>query len=57
MICTAAAIAWMLGAMPARGTVVTVPRTQLAMYTKAKQDKAKACAAKYGIQWRIDESR
>lgn len=57
MICTAAAIAWLLGAMPEKGTVVTVPRSRVSLYSVSKQNKIKACAAKYNIQWRIDESR
>lgn len=56
-MCTVAAIVLMLGAMPPRGTVIEIPRSQINSYSPHAQEKAKKCAAKYGIKWRIDESK
>lgn len=55
--CTVAAIISFLGAMPPKGTVVTVPRSQVAQMSTMDQLKAKACARRYGIRWTIDETR
>jgi hypothetical protein len=55
--CTVAAIVSMLGSMPPRGTVITVPRSAVAQYSVAQQITARICAKRYGIQWRIDEDR
>lgn len=55
--CTVAAIVSMLGSMPPPGTVITVPRSKVSEYTTVQQIKAKVCAKRYGIQWRIDEDR
>lgn len=53
MICTTATIVYLLGSMPPKGTVVSVPRSALAHYTSRQIERAKACAGKYGIRWRI----
>lgn len=53
--CTVAAIVSVLGSMPPPGTVITVPRSQVQQMTVAQQLKAKLCAARYGIKWRINE--
>ncbi len=55
MTCTIAAIIAVLGRMPPPGTVITVPRSAVAQYSRLDQVKAKLCAKKYGIQYRIDE--
>lgn len=57
MTCTVAAIVALLGAMPPKGTVITVPRSQVNQYTKVQQLKAAMCARKHGISWQIDETR
>lgn len=57
MTCTAAAIIAFLGYMPPKGTVITVPRSQVSQLTKSQQLKAKVCARRYGVRWRIDESK
>lgn len=57
MTCTAATIAFFLGWMPPKGTVISVPRSQIAQLSITQQWKAKACAARYGIRWRIDETK
>lgn len=57
MVCTVAAIVSMLGSMPPKGTVISIPRSQVAQYSVAQQLKAKLCARRYGIQWRIDEDK
>ncbi len=56
MTCTLAAIVYFLGSMPEPGTVITVPRSSVARMTITQQAKARMCARKYGIQWRIDET-
>ncbi len=53
--CTIAAIISVLGYMPPKGTVITVPRSAVSQWSVAHQVKAKLCARKYGIQYRIDE--
>lgn len=55
--CTVAAIISLLGSMPPKGTVITVPRSSIAQYSIADQVKAKLCARRYGIRWRIDETK
>ncbi len=55
--CTVAAIVAVLGQMPPKGTEIVVPRSAVAQYTITQQIKAKLCARRYGIQWRIDETR
>jgi len=55
--CTIAAIVSLLGAMPPKGTVITVPRSMLQQYSTADQIKARLCARRYGIQYRIDETK
>lgn len=57
MTCTVAAIVAFLGAMPPKGTVITIPRSAVAQYSTVQQIKAKACALRYGIRWRIDEAK
>lgn len=54
--CTVAAIVSMLGAMPPKGTVISVPRSTVSQYSVTQQIKARLCAKRYGIQWRINES-
>lgn len=56
-VCTVAAIVALLGSMPPKGTVIIIPRSAVSQYTIAQQFKAKMCARRYGIQWRIDEDR
>jgi hypothetical protein len=53
MTCTVAAIVSFLGYMPPRGTEIIIPKAQASQYTMAQQWKAKACAAKHGIRWRV----
>ncbi len=55
--CTIAAIISVLGYMPPKGTVITVPRSAVSQLTYADQMKARLCARKYGIQYRIDEGK
>jgi hypothetical protein len=55
MICTVAAIVAFLGYMPPRGTVINVPRSAASQYTPRQIDRAKACANKHGILWRIED--
>ncbi len=55
--CTVAAIVSFLGAMPPKGTVITIPRSQVSELSRVDQAKAKLCALKYGIRWRIDETK
>lgn len=57
MTCTVAAVISFLGVMPAKGTVIIVPRSSLDQYTAVQVAKAKLCAARYGIHYRIDEDR
>jgi hypothetical protein len=51
MVCkfVAAAIIAAFGSMPPRGTVVTVPKETAAPYSAAKQERARACALRWGI--------
>lgn len=55
--CTVAAIVSMLGSMPPKGTVISVPRSAVSQYSVTQQIKARICARRYGIQFRIDEER
>lgn len=57
MTCTVAAIISMLGHMPPPGTVITIPRAAVQQYTRAEQAKAKLCALRYGIKWKIEEEK
>lgn len=57
MICTVATVVYFLGHMPPRGTVISVPRSQVEQYTPRQIARAKGCAGKFGISWRIDETR
>ena len=57
MTCTVAAIIAMLGQMPPKGTVITIPRSAVSQYSVMAQVKAKLCAHRYGIKWRIDETK
>ena len=57
MTCTAAAIIAFLGYMPPKGTEIIIPRSAVLHYTIPQQVKARICAARHGIRWRIDESR
>lgn len=57
MTCTVAAIVALLGFMPPKGTVITVPKSALAQYSAAKIAAAKFCAARHGIKWKIEEDR
>jgi hypothetical protein len=52
MVCTVAAIVYLLGYMPSRGTVITVPRVHAEKYSIAQQAKAIRCARRYGIELR-----
>ncbi len=54
MVCTVAAIIALLGYMPPKGTVITVPRSKIVELTTVQKAKAEACANKYGIVWRVD---
>lgn len=56
-MCTVAAVVYFLGYMPPRGTVISVPRSQVSQYTPKQIAKAQSCASRHGIAWRIDESR
>lgn len=53
MTCTVAAIIAMLGYMPPKGTVITVPKQAAQQYTIVQQYKAKRCAARHGIELRV----
>lgn len=57
MTCTVAAIVALLGAMPPKGTVITVPRSAIAHYTTTQIVKAKVCALRHGIRWKIEEDK
>jgi hypothetical protein len=56
-MCTVAAVIAFLGYMPPRGTVITVPRSQVSQYTPKEVATAKGCAGRFGILWTIDENR
>lgn len=53
MSCTVAAIVSLLGYMPPKGTVISVPASQVQKYSNVKIAAAKACANRYGIKWQI----
>lgn len=55
--CSVAAIIAFLGYMPAKGDVAAVPRSTVNQLTVFQQVKARACAARYGIKWKIQEGR
>jgi hypothetical protein len=55
--CTVAAIIQLLGYMPPEGTVITVPESQAAKYTKAERAKAVACLASYKVRLDIARDR
>ena len=57
MTCTVAAIIALLGYMPPKGTVISVPRSAVGQYSALQQLKAKICAHRHGIKWRIDETK
>lgn len=57
MTCTVAAIVALLGYMPPEGTVITIPRSALSQYSAIQQSRAKVCAWRHGIRWKIDEDR
>lgn len=57
LTCTIAAVIAFLGYMPPKGTEIIVPRSEVAKYSMAQRVKARLCAAKHGIKWRIDEGR
>ncbi len=57
MVCTVAAIVYLLGYMPPRGTTITVPRSKIVELSPTQKTKAERCANKYGIAWQIDETR
>lgn len=56
-MCTVAAIVAFLGFMPPKGTEIVIPRSQVRSYSQAQQSRARRCAARHGIAWRIDETR
>lgn len=53
MTCTVAAIIAVLGYMPPKGTIITVPKEAAGQYTIVQQYKARRCAARYGIELRV----
>lgn len=55
MLCTVAAIVAVLGYMPPKGTVLTIPKETAAQYSIVQQAKAQRCANKYGIELRIGQ--
>lgn len=55
--CTVAAIISMLGSMPPKGTVITLPRSALSQYSTVEQTAAKLCARRYGIKWKIEDDK
>jgi hypothetical protein len=57
MICklVATAIIAAFGSMPPRGTVVIVPKEIIAPYDTAKQERARVCALRWGIELRRGE--
>lgn len=57
MTCTVAAVIALLGYMPPKGTVIIIPRSQVKQYSVLDQVKAKLCARRHGIAWRIDETK
>lgn len=57
MTCTVAAIVSLLGYMPPKGTEIVIPRSAVAQYSTVQQIKARICARRYGIKYRIDEDR
>lgn len=57
LTCTAAAIIAFLGWMPPKGTVITVPRSALKEISRLDQAKAKLCAMRHGIRWKIEDDK
>lgn len=57
MTCTVAAIVALLGYMPPKGTEIVIPRSAVSQYSTVQQIKARICARRYGIKYRIDEGR
>lgn len=55
MTCTAAAIIAFLGYMPPRGTEIIVPHSALEQYSFVQRAKARTCAARHGIKWRVTQ--
>lgn len=55
MVCTVAAIVYLLGYMPEPGSVLTVPKVHADKYSIATQAKARRCARRYGIELRVSE--
>lgn len=53
MTCTIAAIIAVLGYMPPKGTVITIPKESAQQYTPYQQYRAKRCAARHGIELRV----
>lgn len=57
MTCTAAAIIALLGYMPPAGTVITIPRSAISQYSTVQQIKARMCARRHGIRWKIEDEK
>lgn len=57
MTCTVAAVIAFLGYMPPKGTEIVVPKSAIAQLTITQRLKARVCARRYGIRWRVDETR
>lgn len=57
MTCTVAAIIAFLGYMPPKGTEIIVPKSAVVHLTTTQKLKARVCARRHGIRWRIDETR
>lgn len=54
-VCSVAAVIALLGYMPPKGTVITVPKSAMSQYTYVQRLKARVCARRYGIKWRIED--
>ena len=53
-LCTAATIVHFLGYMPEKGVTITIQRSTLAPYSERQIERAKRCATKHNIKWRIE---
>jgi hypothetical protein len=56
-MCSVAAIIVLLGYMPPKGTIITVPASQIQQMTARQRSTAINCAKKHGILWEIDQGK
>lgn len=57
MTCSVAAIIAFLGYMPPKGAVVVIPRSTISQMSVYQKVRARLCAERYGIKWKIQEGR